>query len=432
MMLATPLRRPEMGDLVAGTPAHQRAQEQSVLEDLLKAAMEEQVVKEPPEQVAHKLKQLYILFTTLIREYIIGMVDSSGLMENQDMVARIPQILDLLVNRIEQYQELSVTHLEEEEAPEGFQINFRLYRWLIPRLLHGASVLVHSSLDNRLHEHLVRTVVTIIVNVGEQLYDHEAAGVSHVGELLRGLVETCDLLATGTTSPGSLFRIKTANSSSPSHFDDPTLPEYSALYTITYPESRVALSLAVFIIHSVTQSFLAQTLPWRYFLTDVLTSLVPAMLKVSETLRINNMRSGSIAQTVIARHQIMLLQDIVDMWKHPDIFPLGVAESLAFPVVQAIQDYCVSLASHQDVDMDEEIDMSPDTLNLARLLMEALSTARSSRLGRAGGNFWQLLSGAVQGLLSLGLDVSKNVSVWCRTLSDTQLTVLPHPRRRYT
>jgi hypothetical protein len=194
-MPETPLRRAELVDMMAPTPQHQRLFEQSAVEDLLKAVMEEDFTEgDTQEKVENQVTQFHALLKTLVSECIVGLVDNNGNLLNEAMLPQVPHILVLLESRSERLPRLLTSMPTTMEGPEGAKMKIPLYRWLIPRLLHAASGLAFhpntqaQTVGKRILE---ATVKLSKILGGYQEDQYPIGGVVLCGELLRGLSESC-------------------------------------------------------------------------------------------------------------------------------------------------------------------------------------------------------------------------------------------------
>lgn len=193
-MPATPARRPDLVDMMAGTPAHQRAMEQSDLENLLKAAMEEATSGDTSntENDNNQIEQFQSLFRTLVSECIVGLLDTSDATARDTLVLQAPGILVLLENRIKAFPKLLLATPSPLEGLPGNKLRLPLYRWLVPRLLHGASVLCFENERTATGHKMLEAVLSIVRIVGNSVEENEQVGCMNLaGELLRGLSESC-------------------------------------------------------------------------------------------------------------------------------------------------------------------------------------------------------------------------------------------------
>jgi hypothetical protein len=201
-MPATPARRVDQVpiQMLAATPQHQRLFEQTAIERLLKAAIEEDFSEtEDPEKISARIDQFHALIKTLVSECIVGLVDMHGNFLNEALLLQVPHILTLLESRCGALPVILLSEPKTPEGPIGFQVKISLYRWLVPRLLVAASGLAFHSTGQEVGEKILQTVIKIIRILGGHLKEEGfmAEGVVYCVELLRGLSESC----AGTSQP---------------------------------------------------------------------------------------------------------------------------------------------------------------------------------------------------------------------------------------
>ena len=194
-MPETPVRRAELVDMMAPTPQFQRLIEQSAVEDLLKAVMEESFNEgDTQEKLDGQVAQFHGLLKTLVSECIVGLVNNNGTLLNEAMLPQVPHILALLESRSERIPQLLISTPKMLEGPEGAQMKIPLYRWLVPRLLHAASGLAFHPQPQAqaVGKRILETTVKLTkVLGGYQDEQYPVEGVVLCGELLRGLSESC-------------------------------------------------------------------------------------------------------------------------------------------------------------------------------------------------------------------------------------------------
>lgn len=203
---ATPHRRITQ-DLLAGTPAHQKQNENEVLSALVIELTTENDFHDDDtsEQTAEKITKHYQALQILVSECIVVLTDnksgsSSG--NGNEIISKanvdqVEKICLLIQNQIGKQPKLlvAVPSLGDTEDIQDQEEDLPFYRWILPRLIYTASVLYRKDEARQTAICLLDLAAWLVNQVGRYKEQHDRyivkEGSAMVTDLVLGLSETC-------------------------------------------------------------------------------------------------------------------------------------------------------------------------------------------------------------------------------------------------